>query len=161
METFVLIKTGLVFHLVGIVLMAGFTAASLVTFRKAATLMNGQEEKAIFLLTGISSYAKLQMAGALLLLAGGVIMMIGYHGTVMQMLWFKIKLIALGLIILNQVVAGRRAGNSLKHFLGTYEKLQIINKPGFTYAGKRLRIFYGGQLIFILAIFILSAFRFT
>ena len=99
--------------------MVGTTVAAI-----AAGLSSGPTRKPI-----------LPISGAILLLIGGIIMMIGYRGVIVHLLWFKIKLVIIVLIILNQ----------LFQLMPAAQRLQK--------AARAL------QLVFFIVIFFLSSYR--
>lgn len=99
--------------------------------------------------------------GGLLLLVGGMtmIVLVERAGPVKPQLWFQIKMILVLQLILNVIFLGARQAGKLSKLL----KLSLNEPP----IGKlkrirsRLNFFYVFQLLLILAIFVLSAFRFN
>ncbi|MOA04261.1 hypothetical protein D3C78_1238050 [compost metagenome] len=108
------------------------------------------------ILEATARYPMLQIIGAIVVIIGGVVMMIGYHGTVMHLPWFTLKLILIALIILNQLLIGRPAMINFRKILS----LQQVDQSTIMKVKKRLLSFNGLQLFFFLLIFILSSFRF-
>lgn len=158
METYVIIKAGLVLHLTGIILMIGLTIASLVIFRQSSKLFNGDTGKALLVLKGTAAFPKLQLIGAILLLTGGAIMMTAYHGVLMHALWFRIKMVTLALIIINQIFIGRPAIRKLRKTISGYQETDGL---AFKNNNRQLSVFNALQLLLFLFIIILSAFRFS
>lgn len=161
METYVIVKSGLVLHLTGIIMMIGITIASLVILQQSSKLFNGETDKALLVLKGTAAYPMLQIIGAILLLAGGVIMMTAYHGVLMYALWFKIKLAILALIIITQLFIGRPVIRKLRKIISGYQNGVETDGAAFRNNNRQLRAFNALQLLFFLFIIILSAFRFS
>ncbi len=161
METYVIIKTGLVLHLAGITLMVGITIANMAAHQQLWKLLIGEKEKALMTLRATARYPMLQMTGAILIILGGIVMMIGYHGVIMQSLWFKIKLVLIALIILNQLFIGMPMAKKLRKIFFVYQTENVTDLSGIASIKKRLLTFNRLQLVFFLLIFILSSFRFS
>ena len=152
MNTYILIKIGLFLHLTGITMMVGTSIAGMSAHLRFRKLVFSEKETAFMTLKTTDRYPLLQTAGAILVLLGGVIMMIGYRGVIMQMLWFKIKLVVIALIILNQLLFG----------VSFIRKLRREPDPASIVATmKKLTVFNGIQILFFLLIFLLSSFRFS
>lgn len=151
MNTYNLIKTGLFLHLTGIVMMVGTTIAGISTHLRFQKLLIREKDKAFMALKATDRFPALRGAGAALVLLGGVIMMVGYNGVIMQLLWFKIKLVMIALIILNQLFFG----------MSLVRKLKSESDPAaIATTVKKLTAFNGVQIGFFLLIFLLSSFRF-
>lgn len=161
METYVIVKSGLVLHLTGIIMMIGITIASLGILQQTSKPVNGETDKDLLVLKGMAAYPMLQMIGALLLLAGGVIMMTAYHGVLMHAQWFKIKMVILALIILTQFFIGRPAIRKLRKIISGYQNGKVTDGMALRKNNRQLRAFNALQLLLFLVIIILSAFRFN
>jgi len=161
METYVIVKSGLVLHLTGIIMMIGITIASLAILQQSSKLFNGGTDKALLALKGTAAYPMLQIIGAVLLLAGGIIMMTAYHGVLMHALWFKIKMAILALIIITQLFIGRPAIRKLRKIISGYQNGRETDEVALKNNNRQLRAFNALQLLFFLFIIILSAFRFS
>ena len=107
MNAYTLIRTGLFLHLTGITLMVGTTIAGMSAHLRFRKLLISEKEKAFMALRATDRYPALQATGAIVVLLGGVIMMIGYRGVIMQLLWFKIKLVVIALSNLNGAAPGQ------------------------------------------------------
>jgi len=152
MNTYTLIKTGLFLHLSGITMMVGTSIAGMSAHLRFRRILVSDKDKAFVTLKTTDRYPALQAAGAILLLLGGIIMMIGYRGVIMQLLWFKIKLVVIALIILNQLLFG----------ISLSRKLRRESDPAAIVAiMKKQTVFNGLQIVFFLLIFFLSSFRFS
>jgi hypothetical protein len=160
MQTYVLIKTGLVLHLIGISLMVGITMVSVFAYQQSWSLLNTEKERSFVILKGTASYPMLQLIGALIIVTGGIVMMLGYHGIIMRMLWFKMKLVLLALIVVSQLFLGRPAGKNLKKILLTSQNNNTVKQSEIIDVNRKLRFFNSVQLALFLLIFILSSFRF-
>ena len=152
MNTYTLIKIGLFLHLTGITMMVGATFAGMSANLRFRKLLFTEKEKAFLMLKATDRYPVLQAAGAILILLGGVIMMIGYHGVIMQLLWFKIKLVVIALILLNQLLFGVSLTRKLR---------RESDSTTIDATMKKLTIFNGAQIALFLLIFLLSSFRFS
>jgi len=92
-------------------------------------------------------------------------MMTALHGVVMYQSWFKIKLILLGLIILNALFVLMPAAKKLRRLLaGVLPQIDVPSNSTVLSGDlkpirSRLLLFYVLQLSFFLLIFILSAFQ--
>ena len=161
METYVIVKSGLVLHLTGIIMMIGIAIASLAILQQSSKLLHGETDKALLVLMGTAAYPMLQIIGAILLLAGGIIMMTAYHGVLMHAQWFKIKMAILALIILSQLFIGRPAIHKMRKIISGYQNGKVTDGVALRKNNRQLRAFNALQLLLFLFIIILSAFRFS
>lgn len=165
MESFFVLKFGLVLHFIGIAMMVGFTFASFVSYRKVWKFLPAEKNKAMVVENTISSFQLWQMLGGVLIVTGGVFMMIVYQHTIMQTLWFKIKMIVLLAIILNFVIIGRPALTKLKIILNDSNAetgSDSLFEPSKVFSiRRRVLFFHALQIAFFILIFILAAFRFN
>jgi len=93
-----------------------------------------------------------------LIITGGVLMMTALHGVVMSSFWFRIKLILLGLIVLNAVITLMPAGKKLRMLLASAIPVSM-EEVTVGRVRDRMRLFYLLQFLFFLLIFILSVFQ--
>lgn len=161
MASYFIIKGGLVLHLSGITLMVGIAIAYLAIYRQSWKLLAHQTDKAFVVLQAAFYYPRLQMVGVLLVLMGGVLMMLGYHGAVMHLLWFKIKLLLILAIVVSQWFMGMPAAKQFRRILLAYQQDKLADINGLKNGNKKLVVLGVLQLCLFLLIFILSAFRFT
>ncbi|MBN9382099.1 MAG: hypothetical protein J0H74_15125 [Chitinophagaceae bacterium] len=159
------LKLGLVLHLSGIVLMVGMTIAAFVLQWQLWYIIPYGKERTRPLWRVSKRVNLLQGLGGLLILAGGATMMAALHGVVMHQSWFKLKLVLLGLIILNALVVLMPAGRKLRRLLAGALP-EHDETPGSTILSGdlaaikgRMLLFYTLQLSFFLLIFILSVFQ--
>jgi len=87
-----------------------------------------------------------------------LLMMTALHGVVMSSFWFRIKLILLGLIVLNAVITLMPAGKKLRMLLASAIPVSMEEVTVGRVRG-RMRLFYLLQFLFFLLIFILSVFQ--
>jgi hypothetical protein len=160
METYYMLKTGLALHITGIVMMVGFTLATLVAYLQFWRYFKNGQNNLSPILSFVSRAKALQMIGGLLTITGGIIMMVAFHGTIMHMLWFKIKMSVLVLIILNAIVTGRIA-KKIKFSLAPDQLDTQVGHYTTRDMKWKLTLSYSFQLAFFLIIFVLSAFKFN
>lgn len=168
------LKLGLVLHLSGIVMMVGMTIAAFVLQWQLWNVIPFGKEKARPLFKAGKRINLLQGLGGLFIIAGGVTMMAALHGVVMYQSWFKMKLVLLGLIVLNALFVLMPAGKKLRrllnralpeHVVTPDSRVEPAGQSPAVLSGdlaaikSRMLIFYVLQLSFFLLIFILSAFQ--
>ena len=163
-----LLRSGLVLHITGIALMVGGAVAAFVLQGQLWKLILSDKDRARLFVRSASGLNRIQMAGGVLIITGGVLMMTALHGVVMSAFWFRIKLVLLGLIVLNAVVTLRPAGKKLRMLLTTAVPSLDNEHPAQAVATERMmvssvrgrmRLFYLLQFLFFLLIFILSVFQ--
>ena len=152
-----LLNTGLVLHICCITLMVGMTIAGFTTYRQLFILLAKDKNNASPLIATAGLFSKLQMVGGLLIVVGGVMMMIAFHGLITGQLWFKIKLSLLLLLILNMPLIFRPGSILLRRFLDAADPEQA----DLAKARQLLNRFHIVQFLIFLGIFILSVFRFN
>jgi len=164
MVDYVFLKSGLVLHFIGIVLMVGFTFASLVTYNQIWKFLPANRTSAVTIVNTSVRFQFWQMLGGILIVTGGIMMMMIYQDAIMQAFWFKIKMVALAAIILNFVIIGRPSLSKLKLLLndsaGGYDNLSF-DLSRLHVLKMRVLLFFFLQLLLFLIIFILAAFRFN
>jgi hypothetical protein len=152
-----LLNTGLVLHISGISLMVGMTIANFVTYRQLWKLLAQGKNKVSFLTATGALFFKLQILGGVLIILGGILMMIAFHGLIMHQIWFKVKLLLLLLLIVNAALNARPAGIQLRRFIAAEQA-----DPGdLTKARRLFDRFHIFQFLIFLGIFVLSVFRFN
>jgi hypothetical protein len=123
------------------------------------------KEMALKITRATRGFQAFQMLGGFLIVIGGIIMMVGYQGVIMHMVWFKIKMVVLLMIILNAIILGRPATKKLLFILRDprTEPIASQSSPSAELFSIRRKIvlFYVLQLVFFLFIFILSSFKFN
>jgi hypothetical protein len=163
-----LLRSGLVLHIMGIALMVGGAVAAFVLQGQLWKLILSDKERARLFVRSASGLNRVQMAGGALIITGGVLMMTALHGVVMSAFWFRIKLVLLGLIVLNAVVTLRPAGKKLRLLLTTTvpssdneraARYAASEEMAVSWVRRRMRLFYLLQFLFFLLILILSVFQ--
>ncbi|SHM73778.1 hypothetical protein [Chitinophaga sp. CF418] len=147
----------LLFHLVGLVLFAGTTTADFVTYQQFWKQYARDAVVAKPMLQTMIKFPLLMGLGMAAIILSGVGMMAMTHGIFGEQLWFRIKFAIVLLIILNNIIIGRRLVTGLKKKMAdgandAGETLQIKNK---------LRLFHYAQLVMFFAIILLSVFKFS
>ena len=155
----IVLRSGLVLHITGIALMVGGAVAAFVLQGQLWKLILSDKDRARFFTKASSRLNLVQMAGGVLIIAGGVMMMTALHGVVMSAFWFRIKLVLLGLIILNAVIVLRPAGKKLRRLLAAGVPVLVGEEMMVSLVRGRMRLFYLLQFLFFLLIFILSVFQ--
>ncbi|MHA4811463.1 hypothetical protein ACX0G9_25405 [Flavitalea flava] len=161
METFTLLKIGLIVHLIGITTMVGLTVANFLALQQLWKYLLHEQDKAMLILKAISRFPVFQMIGGMFVVLGGITMMLALHGVFMHQTWFKVKMVLLVLIILNAIFMARPAGKKLGVLLTVNSTIADTTEPGIVAVKKRLTFFHLLQLLLFFIIFILSVFQFT
>jgi hypothetical protein len=155
MDQATIYKTALLLHYIGFTVMVGATLSDFMASRqfwKAFAVDRGQ---AAVMKQATARFPMLIGLGALILLTGGITMVVLMHGMVKPQLWFPIKLFLVLILLLNGMLAGRRNGMKLVKYLAAKGE-----NPPFEKLKKRMSFFYVSQLMLLLAVFVLSAYRF-
>lgn len=158
METYYLLKSGLVVHLIGISMLVGTTVASFTTYQHIWQVVYNERSKALLLIKSAVRLRLLQIIGGVLILTGGIMMVSAFHGLVTQQTWFKIKMIVLLLLVLNPFIIARPAATKLLRVLD-HQKETVSEAIMINGIKRKLNWFHILQLLFFLVIFILSVFR--
>jgi len=161
MDTFNILKSGLVLHITGIVVMVGTLVASFLVYQQFWKLFTNEKDKAAVLFNIISRFQVAQMIGGALIITGGITMMIAFHGVLMHATWFKIKMVMLLLIILNAALIFRPAVLELKQLLAAVHTEESGTQFKVSAVKGKITVFYALQFIFFIVIFILSTFQFN
>jgi len=147
----------LLLHLVGLVLFAGTTTADFVSFRQFWKQYALDAITAKPMLQTMTKFPLLMGLGMAAIILSGVGMMAMTHGVFGEQLWFRIKFAIVLLIILNNIIVGRRLVVSLKKKIA-----DSANDAGETSRIKNnLRLFHYAQLVMFFAIILLSVFKFN
>jgi len=156
---FSLFNLGLVCHITGIAMMVGGVLANFVAMAQLWKFLPAEKGKAQVIAKAIARFPIIQGLGGFLIISGGIMMMIFFHGMPMHQAWFKIKLILLFLLILNAIVTAWPANVLLKQLL--YGENSIENEqPKVSKVKRRVTLYHVLQLMFFLLIFIVSVTRF-
>ncbi len=160
MTTSIFLQLARFFHLIGLTLAVGILLASFVAGRQGWALL--AQDKASGL-AAFRSMATLQVVGAIglmLLLLSGAAMLALLEWTLLSLLWFQLKLLAVGLLFLNGFSMGRKQTLNLQALIAE-EKKGHGQMPDFTRLKRNLQIFQLTQLSLFMLIILLSVFRFS
>ena len=159
MNTANALQLTLVFHLTGLVLMAGMSVADMLAYNSFWKQYAIDKQKGMVLLNASAAYQKYRGMGAALLLLTGVCMMALTHGAFGEQLWMRIKISIVVLLLINGPVIGRVQGTKLKNLISA------DNQPGdaqeIITLKNRVNLAAVFNLIFLAAIVILSVFKFN
>lgn len=125
---FSLFNLGLVCHITGIAMMVGGVLANFVAMAQLWKFLPAEKGKAQVIAKAIARFPIVQGLGGFLIISGGVMMMIFFHGLPMHQAWFKVKLILLLLLILNAIVTAWPANVLLKQLLYGEKLLKSNNQ---------------------------------
>lgn len=148
----------LTLHVAGFTLFAGITLADFAAFRRFWKVWDRDPAQAVLTRQVTAAFPPLIRVGGIVLLLAGIGMMILVHGIFGEQTWFRIKMALVVLLIVNGILAGRMQGVQLKRLLdgvvsGAALSPQVIRA--------RIRLFHVIQLLLLLGVFFLSAFRFN
>ena len=158
MNTLILLQISIILHLVGLTLMAGTTVAEYITFNTFSKLFDKNRERSLSLLELLKKLSGLLGIGAALLILSGIGPLIITNGVFIHQLWFRIKLLLIGILILNGFLVGSRQESKLK--TGINETGEHGNEQ-ITKAMRNLRIFYRVQMGIFFIIIVLAVFKFS
>jgi len=169
-----LLNLYLVLHITGFTLLAGSEFADLSISTRLGKYLSTDKRRALILLEASTGLAPLIAIGGILLILTGTGMAIELKGAVTQALWFRIKMPLVLLLVLNGIVMARPNGLRLRQLLldgapgdssqdleGTPPRPTIVLPHGsIGQLRNRRRAIYLFQLLLIVAIFVLSIFKF-
>jgi len=157
---FNLFNVGLVCHITGIAMMVGGTLANFVAMAQLWKFLPADKSKAQVVVKAIARFPIVQGLGGFLIILGGTLMMIFFHGLPMHQAWFHVKLLLLLLLILNAVVTAWPANVLLKQILSSKPEHGADEEQMTLKAKRRITLYHTLQLVFFLLIFIVSVTRF-
>jgi len=147
----------LLLHLIGLVLFAGTTTADFVSFRQFWKQYALDAITAKPMLQTMIKFPLLMGLGMAAIILSGVGMMAMTHGVFGEQLWFRIKFAIVLLIILNNIIIGRRLIANLKKKMAD----GTIDASETSQIQHQLRLFHYAQLVMFFAIILLSVFKFN
>ncbi len=156
MSTQFIIRILLIFHLTGLIIMAGTTVVDYFTFKTFCGLAVEAPNEAAGLLPIMARFAVLVKAGAALLVVTGITMLALGKWVWWQQLWFKLKTALVVLLILNGMLTGNKLGSAFR---------QVVAHSGFNFMEQtallrhNLNRFYLIQLAIFFAIIALSVIK--
>lgn len=150
----------LVLHIVGLSIMFGTTVVDYFCMSYFWRQYPRDKAKAAVLLPVLVNFRFLFAGAFILLLISGIGMVALSHGAFAEQVWFRVKMGILVLVILNGAVIGGRATRGLRRTVE--EELAGANVEQRRKALKgRIRTIHLLQLLFFVAIFILSVYKFN
>ena len=149
-------STALVFHVIGITIMAGTTFIDFITFRILSGMIQRDTAKSLVMGNYLDKLQRFLGIGMLLILLSGVTMMIRLHEVWGAQLWFRIKMGVLLLIIINGLGLRRSVGTKLKKAL-TDNTITTNWKS----VQRNFTIVQGIQMALFIIIYVLSIFKFA
>jgi hypothetical protein len=159
MTSFSLLPLGLVLHISGIVMMVGTLFAGFLTNQQLWKYLPYDRERALTIVRATAPLRLAGVAGGIVIVVGGILMMTAVHGAFMHQVWFKVKMGVLVGLIVNMIVVERPAGKKLRRLL--YGEAAAVDHLAMAGAKRRLLLFYLLQLGLFLVIFVLSAYKFN
>jgi uncharacterized membrane protein len=160
MNSLILLNIALVFHLIGLVLIAGSTILDFVTTRQFWKKYSVNKYEALLMHELSRVFPIVARAGGALLVLSGVAMMTVMHGAYGTQIWMRIKIGLVVLIIVNMLVIGRRNAVNLSK-LANEERSGVDRTTELQKVRTATRMFHLSQLLFLLTIFTLSVFKFN
>jgi hypothetical protein len=160
MDKQTILQLALVFHLVALGMAMGITLANAVANNQFWKLYDKSKEQGLAAFRATMKFRVFGMIGLALLILTGVVMLWAVHWTLVELLWFKIKLFLVFLLFVNGFTLGRTTSEKLEKVLKAEN-----NSGGVHLETIRLRrniqIFQLTQLGLFISIIILAVFRFT
>lgn len=160
MNSLTFLNIALVFHLMGLVMIAGSTLLDFVTTGRFWKRYSINKQEALLTRELALAFPAVARIGIALLILSGIAMMTIMHGAYGAQTWMRIKIVLVVLIIINVLVVGRR--NGLKLFKLLNEERNGADRTADLQKVKgRIRLFHLSQLIIFVIIFTLSVFKFN
>ncbi len=143
-------------HIVGAALMAGTTFCQLFLFHQ---LWKNRKINAVLQLDLIIKLEVVVIAGLIIMLSSGATMLFLVEGVYDQQLWFQVKMIIIGLLIVNGAVIKKKMTKKLRWELEKPEKL--TNHPIIPSSRFWLYAMLYFEVLMFVSIFILAIFKFN
>jgi uncharacterized membrane protein SirB2 len=148
----------LTLHLIGLALMGGTVVIEFINYQFFWGLIGSDQQKAAGVLSMTAKISKLSGIGAGLLILSGAGMIAMTHGVMASQVWFKIKMVLVILLILNNGLIGNKTSARIRQLAETQKFDQTT--PLQQLRGK-LKIFYLLQLVILFGIILLAAYKFN
>ncbi|HTI92833.1 MAG TPA: hypothetical protein VL727_19685 [Puia sp.] len=161
MATFNLLQSGLVLHILGIIMMVGISLAEFVIFHQLLGFIPDDRDKAYMVLKTTSRFPLWQATGGGMIILGGILMMAALRGTIAGQLWFQIKMTLLFLLILNALLIARPAKRKLRKWLTGSVQQKAEDPSEIREIKRKIRLFHTSQLLLFFVIIMLAVFRFN
>jgi hypothetical protein len=148
----------LLLHLAGFALLAGTVLANYLVSLQCWKYVDTNKPKALAINVSILTLDRVTAISGIITVFSGILMVLILHGTVLAQLWFRIKMLVLVLIILNNAIVARRQSLKLNSFLARQHDINTIDP-----AEIRLNLsrYFIVQFVLLFAILILSVFKFN
>jgi uncharacterized membrane protein len=160
MSTLSLLNLSLLFHIIGLVLVAGSNFVAFILQGQFWQQYEQSSEKGIAVMKATSKLPAVTGIGFLIILLSGISMLAITHGAFAEQFWFRVKMAVLVCIIVNGLVFGRKNTNQLQKLVQeNAEGKDTVS--GLKSVRTRINIFYLIQLAFLITIFTLSVFKFS
>jgi hypothetical protein len=160
MKTDALYHLALVTHIIALTLIAGTTLTDYVIFKQFWKQYRADKPKSMVIIEALAKLPVLFGIGFLLIIISGVYMMYFTNGAFGEQIWFRIKFALVILIIINGIVFGRRLGLKLRKNLSV-EAMDKNVEDSILKLKRNLSLFHISQLAILIAIFVLSVFKFN
>lgn len=148
----------LVLHIIGISIVAGTTFIDYLTYNQFWKVLSSNRQSAIVTINLVQRLQRFISIGMLLIVVAGIAMIILLPGVWPQQIWFRVKMVMLLLVIINGFAIKRRLTNKLN---GLLSDTIMDNTSGFAKLKSSISLSNSIQLLLILVIFVLSAFKFN
>jgi hypothetical protein len=158
MNTQTILQITLVLHLIALTMAVGITIANAVAFKQFWKLYDKNKEYGLSAFRAITKFQLLGIFGLALLILTGTIMLWLFQWTLVDLIWFKIKLFLVMLLFVNGFTMGRTTTMKLQSLLSKEKQLDKL-EPDTTQLRKHLQIFQLTQLSLFILIIILAVFR--
>jgi putative copper export protein len=153
-------QIGLVFHIIGLTMIAGTTVSEFVMVRQFRKQYDQDKTKGFAVMQATSKLPPLTGIGLLLLIISGMTMVAASGGAYGQFLWFKIKMIVV-LLIIATIILLRRGLEKRLHKLVSDDMAHGNVTMQVRTLASRVGYLQLSLLSFFVVIFILTAFRFN
>lgn len=160
MNSLVLLNIALIFHLIGLVLIAGSTILDFITTRQFWKRYSRNKYEALLMRELAKVFAVAARVGGALLVLSGIAMMTVMHGAYGTQTWMRVKIALVVLIIVNMLVTGRRTSLKLSRLVNE-ERNGADRTTELEKVRSTTQMFHLSQLLFLLTIFTLSVFKFN
>jgi hypothetical protein len=145
-------------HLAGFALLAGTVLTNYLVSLQCWKHIDTNKPKALAINASTLILDKVTAISGIITVLSGILMVLVLHGAVLAQLWFRIKMLVLVLIILNNAIVARRQSLKLNSFLAGQHDINTIDP-----AAIRLNLsrYFIVQFVLLFTILILSVFKFN
>jgi hypothetical protein len=152
-----LLQLFLLLHLAGFALLAGTVLTNYLVSLQCWKYVETNKPKELAINSSILILERIIVIGGIITVLSGISMVLILHGAVLSQLWFRIKMLVLILIILNNAIVARRQSSKLNSLLTGQHNIHTSDP-----AAIRLNLsrYYVTQFVLVFTIMILSVFKF-